>query len=95
MLNLRRDHFSPSRWCSSSKEDLQAAVQWLKDNSIPYVGPFVIESGFAVFRVSDCVLTADELVDLHKSGLLTPEGLTRFAEQIQAQEEQRAMKPGR
>jgi hypothetical protein len=79
MLKLRKDHLSKSQWCCASKEELLAAVQSLRDNFIPYVGPFVIKSGVAVFKVSDYLLTADELVDLYKSGSLTQEGLSRFA----------------
>jgi hypothetical protein len=43
------------------------------------VGPFVIKSGVAAFRVSHYLLTADELVALYKSGGLTREGLSNFA----------------
>ena len=76
MLKLRKDHHSHSSWCSASKEELQAAVQSLRDNLIAYVGPFVIKSGVAVFKVEDYLLTADELVNLHKSGNLTKKCLT-------------------
>ncbi len=79
MLKLKRDHIPTAQWCSASKEELQAAVQCLRNNFITYVGPFVIKSGVAVFKVSDYLLTVDELVSLHKSGRLTRDGLERFA----------------
>ena len=79
MLKLRTDRLWQLSWCSASKGELQAAVQSLRDNFIAYLGPFVIDSGTAVFKISDYLLTADELVELHKAGQLTEEGLKRFA----------------
>ena len=91
MLKLKRNRITKSPWCSASREDLCAAVQCLRDNFITYVGPFVIKSGIAVFKVSDYLLTADELVSLYKSGLLTQEGLSRFANDLDAAEERLAV----
>jgi hypothetical protein len=86
MLKLKAHRVTQSPWCSSSREDLQAAVQCLRNNFISYVGPYVIKSGIAVFKVSDYVLTVDELVALCKSGQLTHEGLKRFATELDAVE---------
>jgi hypothetical protein len=79
MLKLEKDQKTQSTWCSASREDLCAAVQFLRDNFITYAGPFVIKSEVAAFRVSHYLLTADELVALYKSGCLTQEGLANFA----------------
>jgi len=87
MLKLKRNQVAKSPWCSASREDLCAAVQCLRDNFITYVGPFVIKSGVAAFKVSDYLLTADELVTLYKSGRLTQEGLSSFAKELDAAEE--------
>ena len=62
-------------------------MQCLRDNFISYVGPFVIKSGVAAFKVSDYLLTADELVALFLSGRLTQEGLSNFARDLEAAEE--------
>jgi hypothetical protein len=91
MLKLRRNRISQSPWCSARREDLCAAVQSLRDNFITYTGPFVIKSGVAVFKVSDYILTADELVSVHKCGLLTQEGLSRLAKELDAAEERLAL----
>jgi hypothetical protein len=88
MLELKKDQAAKSPWCSASREDLCAAVQCLRDNFITYVGPFVIQSGVAAFRVSHYLLTADELVALYKSGRLTQEGLSNFAKGPNATEGQ-------
>ena len=88
MLELNKDPEVKSPWCSASREDLCAAVQCLRDNFITYVGPFVIKSGVAAFRVSHYLLTADELVALCKSGCLTQEGLSNFAKDLNITEEQ-------
>ena len=87
MLKLKRNQVTKSPWCSASREDLCAAVQCLRDNFITYVGPFVIKSGVAAFKVSDYLLTADELVTHYKSGRLTQEGLSSFATELDAAEE--------
>ena len=87
MPELKKDPAAKSPWCSASREDLCAAVQCLRDNFITYVGPFVIKSGVAAFRVSHFLLTADELVALYKSGRLTREGLSNFAKSMDATEE--------
>jgi hypothetical protein len=87
MLKLKVDGITSSKWCSASKDDLREAVQCLQDNFIDYIGPFVINSGIAVFRVSAYLVTVDELVHLHKSGHLTQEGLRRFAEDQDAAED--------
>jgi hypothetical protein len=87
MLTLRRNRISRSPWHSASREELQAAVQCLRDNFIMYTGPFVIRSGVIVFEVSDYILTADELVGIHKRGLLSKEGLAKFAKDLEAVEE--------
>lgn len=87
MPELKKDQAAKSPWCSASREDLCAAVQCLRDNFITYVGPFVINSGVAAFRVSHYLLTADELVALYKSGRLTPEGLSSFAKALDSAEE--------
>lgn len=79
MLKLKHDRPTQMSWCSASREDLGAAVQCLRDNFMTYIGPFVIKTDVAVFRVSDYLLTADELVYLHKSGRLCEEGLARFS----------------
>jgi hypothetical protein len=84
MLKLKRDQVTKSPWCSASREELCAAVQCLRDNFITYIGPFVIKSGVAAFKVSDYVLTADQLVSLHKTGRLTKEGLANFAKALDA-----------
>src|ERR1700687_1254983 len=84
MLKPKKEDVTQSPWCSASREDLCAAVQHLRDNSITYVGPFVIKSGIAAFKVSDYLLTADQLVSLHKSGLLTEESLSKFVEEMDA-----------
>ena len=91
MLKLKRNQVTKSPWCSASREDLCAAVQCLRDNFITYVGPFVIKSGVAVFKVSDYLLTADELVRVHKCGLLTQEGLSKVAKDLDAAEERLAL----
>lgn len=78
MLKLKHDRPARVSWCSASREDLEAAVQCLRDNFIAYIGPFVIKTNVAVFRVTDYLLTADELVYLHKSGHLCEEGLAKF-----------------
>jgi hypothetical protein len=91
LLKLKRNQVTKSPWCSASREDLCAAVQCLRDNFITYVGPFVIKSGVAVFKVSDYLLTADELVALYKSGRLTEEGLASFAKDLDAAEERLAL----
>ena len=87
MAELKKDQAAKSPWCSASREDLCAAVQCLRDNFITYVGPFVIKSGVAAFRVSRYLLTADELVALYKSGRLTREGLSNFAKSMDPAEE--------
>lgn len=87
MPELKSGQAAKSPWCSASREDLCAAVQCLRDNFITYVGPFVIKSGVAAFRVSHYLLTADELVALYKSGRLTREGLSNFAKALDATEE--------
>ena len=87
MLKLKRDCVTASPWCSASREDLRAAVQCLRDNFITYIGPFVIKSGVAVFKVSDYLLTADELVTLYKSGCLNEEGLNSFSKDLDTAEE--------
>ena len=87
MLKLTKDPVTNSPWCSASREDLCAAVQCLRDNFIAYVGPFVIKSGVAAFKVSQYLLTADELVALYKSGRLTQEGLSNFAKSTEASDE--------
>jgi hypothetical protein len=92
MLKLKRNGIPQSPWCSASREDLRAAVQCLRDNFITYTGPFVIKSGVAVFKVSDYLLTADELVSIYKCGLLTKEGLSRFAKDLDAAEERLALR---
>jgi len=86
MLKLKRNQVTKSPWCSASREDLCAAVQCLRDNFITYVGPFVIKSGVAAFKVSDYLLTADELVTLYKSGAL-PRKARKFAKELDAAEE--------
>lgn len=86
MPEPKKDQPAKSTWCSASREDLCAAVQCLRDNFITYVGPFVIKSGVAAFRVSHCLLTADQLVALYKSGRLTQEGLSSFAKTLDAAE---------
>jgi hypothetical protein len=86
MLKLKKDRFTQSTWCAASREDLWAAVQCLRDNSIIYVGPFVINAGVAVFKVSDYLVTADELVSLWKAGHLTREGVNRFSRDLEAEE---------
>jgi hypothetical protein len=91
MLKLKRDRVAQLPWCSASREDLCAAVQCLRDNFIMYTGPFVIKSGVAVFKVSDYLLTVDELVSVHKCGLLTQEGLSKFAKDLDAAEERLAL----
>jgi hypothetical protein len=92
MLKLKENQVTKSPWCSASREELCAAVQCLRDNFITYVGPFVIKSGVAAFKVSNYVLTADELVSLHKSGHLTKEGLSNFAKALEAAEENLGLK---
>jgi len=87
MLELKKDPEIKSTWCSASREDLCAAVQGLRDNFITYVGPFVIKSGVAAFRVSHYLLTADELVTLYKSSRVTQEGLSNFAKDLNITEE--------
>jgi hypothetical protein len=87
MLELKKDPAAKSPWCSASREDLCSAVQCLRDSFITYVGPFVIKSGVAAFRVSHYLLTADELVVLYKSGRLTQEGLSNFAKGLSIAEE--------
>jgi hypothetical protein len=87
MIKLKRDRLSPSRWCSASREELQVAVQHLRNNFIAYDGPFVIKSGIAVFKVSDYLLTADEVVELYRSGKLNQKGLANFAREVNAIEE--------
>ncbi len=87
MLKLKSTQVTQSPWCSASREELCAAVQCLRDNFISYVGPFVIKSGVAAFKVSDYLLTADELVALYLSGHLNQEGLTNFAREAGAAEE--------
>jgi hypothetical protein len=82
MLKPKKDCIAKLSFCSASREDLCAAVQYLSDHFITYVGPFVIKSGIAAFKVSDYLLTADELVSLHKSGLLTQEGLAKFVKEL-------------
>jgi hypothetical protein len=90
MLKLKRNRIPQSTWCSASREDLRAAVQCLRDNFMPYTGPFVIKSDVAVFKVSDYLLTPDELVSIYKCGRLSKEGLSRFAEDLEAAEERLA-----
>jgi hypothetical protein len=80
MLKLKRNRTTQLRWCSASREDVCAAVECMRDRSIPYTGPFVIKSGVAVFRVLNYILTVDELVSIYSCGLLTREGLSRFAQ---------------
>jgi hypothetical protein len=92
MLKLKRNRIPQSPWCSASREDLREAVQCLRDNFITYTGPFVIKSGVAVFKVSDHLLTADELVSIYKCGLLTKEGLSRFVKDLDAAEERLALR---
>ena len=82
LIKLKRKLITASPWCSASKEELEAAVRCLRDNFIAYVGPFVIKSGIAVFKVSDYILTADELVSFYKSGHLTEESLAKFSTTI-------------
>jgi hypothetical protein len=79
MLRPKKDHSVKATWCSASREDLCAAVQCLRDNFFTYLGPFVVKSGVAAFKVSDYLLSADELVGLYKSGRLNPEGVSSFA----------------
>lgn len=79
MLKLKKDQPVKTLWCSASREDLCAAVQCLRDNFFTYIGPFVVKSGVAAFKVANYLLTADELVALYKSGRLTREGLSSFA----------------
>jgi hypothetical protein len=79
MLHLKRRRMTPSPWCTASKAELEAAVRCLRDNFIAYDGPFVIKSGIAVFKVSDYLLTADELVSFYKSGQLTEESLAKHS----------------
>lgn len=88
MPELKKDQAAESPWCSASREDLCAAVQCLRDNFITYVGPFVINSGVAAFRVSRYLLTADQLVALYKSGRLNQEGLSNFAGGLNTTERQ-------
>jgi hypothetical protein len=92
MQKPKGSQVSKSPWCSASREDLCAAVQCLRDNFIPYIGPFVAKSGVAAFKVSEYLLTADELVDLYKSGRLTREGLSNFAKDLNAAEERLALR---
>lgn len=94
MVKLKKDEAIESRWCSASREDLCAAVQCLRDNFITYIGPFVIKSGVAVFRVSQHLLTPDELVALYKSGCLTQEGLSNFVIGRDTSEERRSSQRG-
>jgi len=82
MLKLKSNQVTKSSWCSASREDLCAAVQCLRDNFISYVGPFVIKSGVAVFKISDYLVTADELVSLFKTGKLSRQGLESFAKDL-------------
>ncbi len=82
MIKIKRKPIAASPWCSASKKDLEEAVRYLRDNFIAYVGPFVIKSGIAVFKVSDYILTADELVSFYKSGHLTEESLAKFSTTI-------------
>ena len=82
MLKPKQDPSAKPACCTASREDLCAAVQCLRDNFLTYVGPFVIKSGIAAFKVSDYLLTADELVRLHKSGQLTEEGLSRSVKKL-------------
>jgi len=84
MLKPKKDCIAKPSFCSASREDLCAAVQYLRDHFITYVGPFVIKPGIVAFKVLDYLLTADELVSLHKSGLLTQKGLSRFAKELDA-----------
>jgi hypothetical protein len=84
MLKLTQDLNGKPACCTASREDLCAAVQYLRDNFLTYMGPFVIKSGIATFKVSDYFLTADELVRLHKSGQLTEEGLSRCMKKLDA-----------
>ncbi len=86
MIKIKRKPLTASPWCSASKQDLEAAVRCLRDNFIAYVGPFVIKSGIAVFKVSDYILTADELVSFYKSGHLTEESLAKFSTTICGEE---------
>lgn len=92
MLKLKNDRITQVGWCSASREDLEAAVQCLRDNFITYVGPFVIKTNVAVFRVSSYILTADELVHLHKSGLLSQEGLAGYGRDVDPGEAQLELK---
>ena len=87
MLKLKRNQVTEPIWCSASREDLCAAVQCLRDNFISYVGPFVIKSGVAVFKVSDYLITADELVSLYKTGQLSRQGLEGFAKDLENAQE--------
>jgi len=73
-------------WFSDTRDDLKQAVQCLRSNFISYIGPFVIKSGIAVFRVSDYILTVDELVALYKSNQLSEKGLAKFAEDLRVAE---------
>jgi|SRR5271165_1438011 len=93
MLKLKKDRLTQSSWCAASREDLCGAVQSLRDNFITYTGPFVINSGVAVFRVSDYLVTADELVTLWKTGRLTREALNSFAGDLDAVEERVVLEP--
>jgi hypothetical protein len=94
MPKLKEDCAPRQIWCSASRDDLCAALQCLRDKFITYVGPFVIKSGIAAFRVSDCLLTAVELVDLYKSGQLNEEGLARLAKDVDTSHQRRLL-PGR
>jgi hypothetical protein len=77
MLRLKTKRMTSAPWCSATKEELEAAVRCLKDNFIAYDGPFVINTGVAVFKVSEYLLSADELVSFYKSGRLTEESLAK------------------
>jgi len=82
MSKLKPDPTTRSAWCSASQEDLQDAILCLRNNCVSTLGPFVIKTGIAIFKISNYLLTADELVALHRTGHLTESGLAEFARQL-------------
>lgn len=95
MFKVKKQSVQASPWCSAPREDLQNAVECLRTNFFTYTGPFLLKSGVAVFKISNYLLTVDELVSLHKSGQLTKEGIAAFAKCADTAEKRLKLEPNR
>jgi hypothetical protein len=60
------------------RTDVHVVAQELRNSGIQVSGPYRTRKGLFMFSIADCVVTADEILDLGNSGKLNAERVQEF-----------------